>query len=328
MTFHHPSTLTLEDMQRLAGRHDGRCLSTDYRNVETRLRWQCADGHEWEMTPASVKLGRWCPVCKRAGAMYRQLDEMRELARSRGGRCLADRYRGTKGKLEWQCERGHIWKSAPSCVKLSGSWCPVCAVENKRGSLAAIRELAATRGGRCFSTEFLSVNHKVRWQCDQGHVWEAPASRIRLGSWCPACAHDSLRGTLQEMHELAHSRGGRCLSSEYRNLRTRLRWQCAEGHEWMATPGHVKTKTWCPFCRHQSFPHTIETMQDIAKKRGGECLSKTYVNNATKLEWRCHRGHEWAASWGSMQSGSWCPSCARLGLTRDPHKRKRYDVDG
>jgi uncharacterized protein YecE (DUF72 family) len=32
---------------------------------------------------------------------------------------------------------------------------------------------------------------------------------------------------------------------------------------------------------------------DLARKRHGECLSKTYINNHTKFQWRCAEGHIW-----------------------------------
>jgi len=32
-------------------------------------------------------------------------------------------------------------------------------------------------------------------------------------------------------------------------------------------------------------------MQQVAKKRGGKCLSEKYVNAKTKLEWECRKGH-------------------------------------
>ena len=36
---------------------------------------------------------------------------------------------------------------------------------------------------------------------------------------------------------------------------------------------------------------SIEEMQEIARKRGGKCLSKKYINAHTKLEWQCANGH-------------------------------------
>lgn len=57
---------TIEDMREAAAFRGGKCLSEtmvkgDFR---TPLRWQCADGHEFTMSPVLVlQGGHWCPDC-------------------------------------------------------------------------------------------------------------------------------------------------------------------------------------------------------------------------------------------------------------------------
>lgn len=46
-------------------------------------------------------------------------------------------------------------------------------------------------------------------------------------------------------------------------------------------------------------------------RRGGQCISAEYLNCEAPLQWRCGKGHEWAAKLSSVKNrGSWCPSCA------------------
>ena len=55
---------------------------------------------------------------------------------------------------------------------------------------------------------------------------------------------------------------------------------------------------------------TIKHMQALAKQRGGQCLSDSYINTKTKLRWRCAKGHEWETTPASVKNaGSWCPVC-------------------
>jgi hypothetical protein len=131
------------------------------------------------------------------------------------------------------------------------------------------------------------------------------------GSWCPTCA-GTKELDLEAMHEIARSHGGVCLSNEYINNKTTLRWRCAKGHEWSAASGTVRNNgTWCPYCARKA-KLTIEEMQQIAKTRDGECLSTSYTNGSTKLRWRCRSGHEWMATPDNVKNGkSWCPICAR-----------------
>ncbi len=55
--------LTIEEMQRIAQERGGECLSTEYIDGKTKLKWQCKVGHEWEARPNNVKHGTWCPTC-------------------------------------------------------------------------------------------------------------------------------------------------------------------------------------------------------------------------------------------------------------------------
>lgn len=79
-----PTKLTLALMRETAGERGGKCLSATYTNNSTKLEWECAKGHRWWSTPASVhKLGTWCPEC--AGNLRLDINQMRALARERGG---------------------------------------------------------------------------------------------------------------------------------------------------------------------------------------------------------------------------------------------------
>ena len=56
------------------------------------------------------------------------------------------------------------------------------------------------------------------------------------------------KGTIEEMQAIARQRGGLCLSNTYLNSKTKLKWQCAYGHIWEATPRDVKHRgKWCPY---------------------------------------------------------------------------------
>ena len=83
-------------------------------------------------------------------------------------------------------------------------------------------------------------------------------------------------------------------------------------NRWFATPGQIKNnKQWCPYCSN-NVKNTIEKMQQIAKSRGGKCLSDIYVNNKTKLLWQCGEGHLWEARPNDIiSSNSWCPKCRK-----------------
>ncbi|WP_449701810.1 zinc-ribbon domain-containing protein [Acidicapsa acidisoli] len=115
-------------MRQIARSRGGACLSREYTNSRTKLTWQCKDGHQWEASPLNIKLGKWCPAC--AGTQKGTIEEMRRIAKSRGGRCLSVKYINSRAKLAWQCKKGHQWEALPSSIK-QGHWCSRCAWKTK-----------------------------------------------------------------------------------------------------------------------------------------------------------------------------------------------------
>lgn len=151
------------------------------------------------------------------------------------------------------------------------------------------------------------------------HERDARPASIRKGTWCPYCA-PAQKLKLEGMQQIARERGGECISKTYKNCYTNLVWECARGHRWKASPtavkgGSRKRGTWCLKCanlrRVFNSPGDIEKMRDLARARGGRCLSREYVNSKTHIEWECEQGHRWRAVPRTVSAGSWCPICAR-----------------
>jgi hypothetical protein len=138
----------------------------------------------------------------------------------------------------------------------------------------------------------------------------------------------AFKKTIADMQALASQRKAQCISQEYRGMEARLSWRCERGHEWQAVPERIKAGSWCPRCAIHAMRDTIDPMAELARERGGRCLSDTYVNSITPLQWDCFKGHVWSAKPDSFRRGRWCPNCAILARTKKRVKRERYDVDG
>ncbi|MBK8579606.1 MAG: hypothetical protein IPN78_15715 [Candidatus Accumulibacter sp.] len=110
-----------------------------------------------------------------------------------------------------------------------------------------------------------------------------------------------------------HDRGG-LLVRGIHQFEDKVALGVLKGHEWAAIPENVKAGHWCLICGNKKQGRqkakTIEAMRLLAQGRGGECLSSEYINNKTKLKWKCAKGHEWLAQPSDIQQGQWCPRCA------------------
>ena len=374
--------LTIEEMQAIAEERGGQCLSDEYVNANTKLQWECSEGHTWETTPGKIKQGQWCPKCRNLSERicreaFEQIFQTNfktrkpqwlvneegntmeldgyspalKLAFEHQGaqhfeityytptqEALNKRIRDDQKKIELCKKEGIILivvdyllgmfrqsdKRFPDHVKnYIGGLCKdegVTLPENfdklsldlskayQLKKLAEMQKIAKARGGECLSKHYIASEIKLEFKCAKGHQWEAIPYNIKKGHWCSDCA-GKRQGTIEEMKAIAKERGGQCLSSEYVSNKTKLKWECAKGHQWEAIPSSIKRGSWCLVCAG-NLQSTIEEMQDIAKERGGKCLSFEYVNTHTKLQWECSESHQWKAVPSHIKQGQWCPKCA------------------
>ena len=187
---------------------------------------------------------------------------------------------------------------------------------NSFSNLKKMQDKAISRGGKCLSQKYVDSQSKLKWMCKSGHTWIAVPSSINAGTWCLICS-GSKKKTMKEMQDFAKGKGGKCISKKYINMRSKLRWQCSKLHTWEAKPNHIFSKHWCPVCanvKKGSFRKlNLEEMVELARKKGGLCLSKTYKGVGKKLVWQCNSGHKWKAVPGQIKyQNQWCPDCYNL----------------
>lgn len=217
--------------------------------------WLCEKGHEWEAVIYSRTNGTGCPTC--AGKTYTKsqkllrLKRLKALAQKNGGELLTLELKKAKEKVEWKCSEGHTWLASSDQV-LRGSWCPECAGFDPRGFQAKLKDYAASKGGRVVTKSFNSKG-PVEFECSKGHRWKVkgPSGVLSSKTWCKICNQPNGNPlTIEEMREMARTLGGKCLSDQYVNSNTKLKWECSEGHIFEKRPTEIRhMKQWCKICR-------------------------------------------------------------------------------
>ena len=237
----------------------GRCLETQYLG-NGRYRFVCAQGHEWAAEPTRMRgKDAWCPQCANIDRAKRRvlvdgLEKLQRMAAQRGGQCLTDAYMGTTAHYRMQCTLGHQWQSTGSDL-LGGSWCKYCAaLENgKRKTLVdgleRVQQAAQAKGGVCLTEAYLGSQANYHFRCQRGHEWQMKFWDANQGQWCTRCAReDWIQKTFETLREIAHARGGICLSEQYMNSDVKLHWECDRGHRWYALPANIRKGHWCFEC--------------------------------------------------------------------------------
>jgi len=182
---------------------------------------------------------------KRRTAKY-TIEEIQNLANKRGGWCLSKQYKNIHAKLEWECEKGHKWKSASVNI-IRGCWCVICAKKERQEKISnIICDIVKAKGGLILS-EYKGSHSKAVCQCEHGHIWYPKFNTLQQGFWCPYCSNNT-KHTIEEMQNFANKRGGFCCSEVYKGNRSKLEWECRNGHKWKAIPSSIIKGCWCPEC--------------------------------------------------------------------------------
>jgi len=204
------------------------------------------------------------------------------------GYCLSLVYTNMHSKLKWKCKEGHVWEAKPVNVK-NGNWCRICSNNKNKLSLSCLKK-QLPKGAELLSEKYTNSKQKLHWKCQNNHEWFATWDSIRAGKWCPYCAGNNKKN-IKEMREIAAERGGKCLSSEYKNIKSHLTWECADGHVWEASPEKVLLGRWCHYCNN-SFGERIcrSFFEQFFKKKFNKIRPDWLVNgqgNRMELDGYC-----------------------------------------
>jgi len=256
----------------LAKEADGWDPQTVVAGTPNKKSWICERGHRWEIGvhARSIK-GTGCPFCSGRHAIVGETDiatSHPEIAEQLVDIDPKTIKAGTNKKVKWKCERGHQWSASPSSRTGLKTGCPVC---SGHLVLAGFNDLATThpeiaQQARGWDPKTISYGNdqKKLWECESGHQWKAqPYSRTTNGAGCPVCSgHQVLTGfnDLATTHpELASEAVGWNPKTIGQGSVKKLRWRCAEGHEWET---RVTARTYmlsgCPSCTKYGFDPNLD----------------------------------------------------------------------
>lgn len=113
---------------------------------------------------------------------------------------------------------------------------------------------------------------------------------------------------LDKTNTYASKQGGTCLSTQYDTGETPLKWKCHQGHVWEESWRKTYTGYWCKECLAI---HNLKELQLVVEiMYGGKCLSHTFLNWYTSLDFQCAEGHVFSNQpTNILHRGQWCSIC-------------------
>lgn len=175
------------------------------------------------------------------------------------GKCLSSDYTRNDRKYLWKCKNKlHEPFEAGWDNVNRGGWCTACLNDKLRMSFKTIKSKVKELGGKIITkkNEYINSKTPINYLCEKGHKVTSDWGRIskvkigvsgKLISWCPTCSGWN-RNSIQELQKIAKSKGGVLLSKAINNNKEKLKWKCANDHEFWLNAHNLKQNQWCSKC--------------------------------------------------------------------------------
>jgi len=182
-----------------------------------------------------------------------------------------------------------------------------------------VKEQFENEGYMLLDNLYKEAHHKLKYKCSNGHVHEVSWAKWKVGRRCPYCSGKA-KPSIDLIRQEFEKEGYLLLSTEYVNIRTRLKYKCPKGHIHYVRWSDWRHKgTRCFYCSGNESP-TIGFIRRSFAKENYIMLTNEYVNNKKKLSYICPEGHVGKISWNDWSyRGGRCPACFFINNSGDKH---------
>lgn len=316
---------SLDDCKRLAKERGGRCLSSQYKHANTRLIWECSEGHKWEATFNQIKgtknrKASWCRRCIAQGLRGYNIAQLKAHAADKGGDCLSEVYINNKVPLLWTCIHGHKWRANVDSIMRLSTWCPSCPGYYHQ-------ELTRQIFTKIFNhpfvekfPDFLRTDRTTRRQID------GLSEELSIGFEYNGEQHYRERvgwRGLGEQQAIDNLKFEKCLEQgillfiiPYVNSKWIIKKEDLKEYIIREVQSHRELLKGLllnfDFVVDFDQPHRADKMEKLKiliESKGGKLLSDVYVDTLHKYRFTCEKDHQCLMSYKNIMKGNWCKKC-------------------
>lgn len=216
-------------------------------------------------------------------------DEVKEEFRRRGFVLLDKEYKNATTKMRYRCPKHpdeNLKMNVHSLKK--GYGCPYCS-GNRKPTYPEVRLEFERRGYTLLETEYKNNHTRMRYRCPYHPDENTRISLkdLRNGHGCPFCAGLN-KTTLEEAKKEFESRGYLLLEKEFKNARTKMKYQCSKHKDKILsiTLNKLKLGRGCPYCAVEKRANMTRGSKHHNWK-GGVTLVKDFLRNSDILkDWK------------------------------------------
>jgi len=317
---HH--VLKIEDVIEIVEQRGGKVLSTEYKNSESPMDFECSLEHKFTNSFAHIKRGQWCPTCNKgskseeiARTTFEQLFNFpfpktrpKWLRNARGNQMEIDgfckelmigfEYQGIQ-HFSKQIYGGNLEQRITDDI-LKASLCE----ENGIHLFILTHEMSYEDFPKEIAKQASSfgVEMPKDWEKLKIDIFEAYIRDDRI----------------EELREILGKRLIEVLSPKYLGSNEYVELRCLRcRHTWKAKGNaffNSRKTAGCDKCARRRAgllnKLSLADLSSFANDNGGEILSQEYVKRNYWYNWRCRQGHEFEGNFNNMVfRKQFCPIC-------------------
>ena len=278
-------TKTLNDILAICTEHNLECLSTEYYNRSSLLKFKCLKGHYFEKSWQSLRKSPSCPICSKKRI---SVSDIKTFCDKTDLTILSNLNSIKKSSTYFKvkCTKGHISKTCWKSLQ-QGKGCPTC---NKITKIPYdyIKKLVEEKGGILLTPVYKNKDSYLKIRCKKCfYEFKITYRNIRNNHWCPKCA-GKVSPTHEELQEAASQVEGVCCNPlDYKNNKTKLKWKCKKGHTFFMRWNGVQGGTWCPICAGKESRAELkikEFVDSLGLKCSKELLKNIGISTKSRMD--------------------------------------------
>lgn len=165
--------------------------------------------------------------------------------------------------------------------------------------------------------DYVNSSTKLTFKCKRGHTYKQyPCDHLR-GHGCKYCADDAMRyirrKTPEQYIKECKEKHVDLPIEDYKTKKIKIKFKCKKGHIYKQLPGSHLRGDGCTYCYHEKSAISLKKESNIYKE---ECKDRkidppinTYINNKTKINHKCSKGHIYPQTPADHLQGYGCPIC-------------------
>lgn len=325
---------------------NGICLSKEYINNRQQLEWKCHNTNHkswFAVYTSTVNTGSWCPECgiievAQSKILKDGLDKAQKYAISKKGHCLSTEYIHSIKNMEWKCHKAthSSWFSSYRNVVINKSWCIQCGNERNLQEFRVQQIL-----NYLFKTKFIKTR-KLPWNINP-----------KTGKNLELDGYSKELNMAFEFQGFQHYKDNIYKKSSLEAIQYRDKCKkdnCRINNILLIIIDQINNNKKCinffnsillgiensgievPEYNYKQIEklYKLSPENDLQEKQFRKCeeyalsklgkiLSNEYINNSTKMEWKCNNvtHTSWEGTYKDVVTkNSWCPECCKENLRK------------